>query len=382
MQQIETMINVNYEEDILDESSDNDLGLESIQNFAHNPMMERVQRALKEQLQNTFDRIKRDCQEQQLELRNAKKDREDCGVELYGMQQQLARLQCNLDNTEHDFQSLYQSRAKDETKIDDVKNEFKGTKGKLDIVSRDIVRRKIELDEVSSSTKQARLFNQETKDEVAISRRAASKAGETVKYLQKDKLEQDLYIDHLHKRVKSLEDDTKITEKQLIVQRKLTIDADKVAKETISDLESLVFEKKQLVQQWDSSILALGRRDQALTAAANALKKVKDSTKDRGSEILGLTREIRQVNEERETLQLRRGKLQNEVQYIEEQIQKIDHEQEMSAERFEILSGSISKIAEQEAMLNNAIKKKKSETSSLTQMIEKVTKDRKEFEER
>ena len=27
MQQIETMINVNYEEDILDESSDNDLGL-------------------------------------------------------------------------------------------------------------------------------------------------------------------------------------------------------------------------------------------------------------------------------------------------------------------------------------------------------------------
>ena len=55
-----------------------------------NPMMNRVLSALKTQLENTRDRVKKECLEQQDYHRNVKKRREDCGVELYEIQYQLA----------------------------------------------------------------------------------------------------------------------------------------------------------------------------------------------------------------------------------------------------------------------------------------------------
>ena len=42
----------------------------------------------------------------------------------------------------------------------------------------------------------------------------------------------------------------------------------------------LLGEQKELVQQWNTSVVALGRRDQALYAAAKALRKVQYSIKD------------------------------------------------------------------------------------------------------
>ena len=378
---------INDEVDINDDASltsisDEGLEIEAIQDFARNPMMERVQRALKEQLQKTYDRIKRDSLEQQQELRNAKKQREDCGVELYGMQQQLARLQSNLDSANVDHKDLIEDRCKGEKSLEEVKNVQLEKKGKLDELTKVISKRKVELESVLASTKQARLFNQETKSEAAISKRVASKAEENVQSLQKGKLQQDLYIDSLHERIKSLEQDTNLTEEQFLIQKKLTTDADKVIKETIEDLEGLVSEKKQLVQQWDLSILALGRRDQALTAASNALKKAENATKDRNIELIGINREIKQLNVEQETMSLTRNKLQSESNFIEEELGKIELEQESIAEHFEIVSKTMSKTLEEEAIIDKAIKKKKSEVTSLSQKIETVTRDRKELEER
>lgn len=386
------MTSSEYEENV-DETGINDdanltsvtgegLEIEEIQDFARNPMMERVQRALREQLQNTYDRIKRDSLEQQQELRNAKKQREDCGVELYGMQQQLAQLQYNLDSSNVDHKDLIDDRCKGEKSLEEVKNAQLEKKRKLDELTKLISKRKEELENVLASTKQARLFNQETKNEASISKRVASKAEENVKSLQKGKLQQDLYIDSIHERVKSLEQDTNLTEKQFLIQNKLTTDADKVIKETMVDLEGLVFEKKQLVQQWDLSILALGRRDQALTAATNALRKVENSTKDRRIELIGINREIKDLNIEQETMSLTRNKLQSESKFIEEELGKIELEQESIAGRFEIISKAMSKTLEEEGTIEKVIKRKKSEIASLTQKIETVTRDRKELEER
>ena len=359
-----------------------DFDIEAIQEFANNPMMERVQRALKEQLQNAYDRIKRDTLEQHQELRNSKKQREDCGVDLYGMQQQLARLQSRLDGASDEYEDLIENRAKSETQLDNVKDVQIEKRARLGEVSRAISKRKAELDDVLSSTKQAKLFNQETKSEIAISRRAASKAEETVIGLQKGKLKQDLYIDSLNERIKSLEQDTNLVEGELRIQKNLTTDADRVIQETISDLDELISEKKQLVRQWDSTILALGRRDQALAVVSEALRKAEDKTKDSKSEILSVIRDMKQNNEEKETMVLTRNKLQNEGKFIEEELAVAEQEQESISGRFEILSNTMAKSVEEERILDKEIKKKKAEIFTLTQKIESVTRDRKALEER
>lgn len=361
---------------------DDDFDIEAIQEFANNPMMERVLCALKEQLQNTYDRIKRDTLEQQQELRIAKKQREDCGVDLYGMQQQLARLQSRLDGASDEYEDLIENRVKNENQLENVKGVQIEKKARLGEVNRAISKRKAELDDVLSSTKQAKLFNQETKSEIAISRRAASKAEEIVTGLQKGKLKQDLYIDSLNERIKSLEQDTNLVEGELRMQKNLTTDADRVIQETISDLDALISEKKQLVHQWDSTILALGRRDQALGAVSEALRKAEDKTKDHKSEILSVIRDIKQNNEESENMVLIRNKLQNEGKFIEEEIAKAEQEQESISGRFEILSNTMAKSVEEERILDKEIKKRKAEVFTLAQKIESVTRDRKALQER
>ena len=54
---------------------------------------DRIQNALKAQLIQTRDRILQELREKQDNLKRIKKEREDVGVELYGMQQQLSLLQ-------------------------------------------------------------------------------------------------------------------------------------------------------------------------------------------------------------------------------------------------------------------------------------------------
>ena len=370
-------------EDVTDKNSIQSDGndQQAIEDFASNPIMDRVQRALREQLQKTYERIKRDTQEQQQELRNAKKRREDCGVELYGMQQQLARLQTSLDSANTDHEDLIRGRSKGEVTMEEVKLLQLDKIKRRDSITQAISKRKVELDDLLSSTRQAKLFNLETKDEVAISRRAASKAEETVKGLQKGKLTQDVYIDSLNERIKSLGQDVSLCEQQLSIQKKMTSNADVVIKETLHDLEALVFEKKQLVHQWDSTILALGRRDKALKAASNALQRAEDTRKHHGIEMLGLSGELKLFGAEQDTLVLSRNKVENETKFVEEELRRAESEQQVIAGRYEILSDMVSKTGEEETEIEKCTKRKQSEISSLTQKIETITRDRKLLEE-
>lgn len=54
-----------------------------------------------------------------------KHQREDLGVELYGIQQELARYQMLLEKCHDDYAELEQDRKKTEQKLGDVRNMYK-----------------------------------------------------------------------------------------------------------------------------------------------------------------------------------------------------------------------------------------------------------------
>ena len=139
-------------------ASGDDSDIETIKGFARNPMMERVKRALRDQLEKTYDRIKQDSLEQRQELKNAKKEREDCGVELYGMHQQLAQPQTSLDGANDDHTELIYSRMEGEKEMAKVKTVHSEKKRKLRDTSKSQSKRKVELDDLLASTRQAKLF--------------------------------------------------------------------------------------------------------------------------------------------------------------------------------------------------------------------------------
>ena len=58
-------------------------------------------------------------------LRTRKKEREDLGVELYGIQQELARFQMMLEKRHDEFSDVQQVRQQEEQQLTDVQNMYK-----------------------------------------------------------------------------------------------------------------------------------------------------------------------------------------------------------------------------------------------------------------
>jgi chromosome segregation ATPase len=347
-----------------------------------NPAMDRVQSALKAQLARTRDRIHRQFQEQQHGFWEAKKEREDCGVELYGMQQQLAQVQNQLDDTGDQHGSLMNNRQGAEEKFIHLRDEVKIRSSKRDKLKKKSSKRQEELDEVDSTLKQAEKFNQETKNEVAVTKTVASKAEEIVKGAEKGKEAQDVYIDGLNQQTKHLETETKWATKQLAIQRNQTEETDKVIKELAIELEVLSSEKKRLVQQWNSAILALGRRDQALGAVTKAMKEANDNSKDHTNEMIGLSRQSFNISLELEKVMFERNKIENELEFLEASIAKTRSDQESFASQQELISKIITNTQEDEAHEERQAKEQLSNATSLGHKIEGVSRERRELEDR
>ena len=79
-----------------DESGDEDdyfeSGIEDIKEFGNHPLMQKAQKALVEQVVQLQSKLKDDLIEKNDEIKKAGADREQLGVQLYSIQQQLARL--------------------------------------------------------------------------------------------------------------------------------------------------------------------------------------------------------------------------------------------------------------------------------------------------
>ena len=82
--------------------------------------------------------------------------------------------------------------------------------------------------------------------------------------LEKGKKDQDLLIDHLHQQVRSQEQQIAIYTQQYESQRRETRAAKELLAGAQAEMEGIHFEKKQLTTQWQSSLIATQRRDEAL----------------------------------------------------------------------------------------------------------------------
>eukprot|EP00953_Heterococcus_sp_UTEX-ZZ885_P027473 14738-Heterococcus_DN1.PRE.1 len=188
-------------------------------------------------------------------------------------------------------------------------------------------------------------------------------------------------------------------------------------------MELIQFEKKQLIQQWKSALIGLARRDEALTAATNALREAEGAARDYDTEIevacamplaqfthsalilsymptrisllvqnnmiiefeifvrlanaccycccfarmnVGLKRDIVRAQAENETLAAIRGRLDNEGKYAEEQLLKIKR--------------SLTQMEEEESKVNIIQQQLKQQVALLSQNVQVVTRERQKLE--
>ena len=237
------------------------------------------------------------------------------------------------------------------------------------------------LEESLSALRQAKQFNLETKDEVAASKRAASKAEEIVKGAEKKKEIQDRYIDKLHQQIHNVEEEIELVDTELALVKKKSKDSDSFIQDMTSELEALISEKKYLVQQWNSTVLALGRRDQALVAVREALNKAEATTRDNRVEMIGMKRELAELEAEKEKSDFAYNRINSEIQYIEKEVLKIQSEKESVASEIELTTNIINVTQEECKVQERELKRHKSTLKSLMHKIEIASSERHEVEE-
>jgi len=81
---------------------------------ADHPLMARLQNALTKQLTDEHERVDLQLREKEDEVRRVKKDREETGVQLYGVQHQLAKMQTKFERTHDNFNIVVRYRTEAE----------------------------------------------------------------------------------------------------------------------------------------------------------------------------------------------------------------------------------------------------------------------------
>jgi chromosome segregation ATPase len=150
----------NESEDFSDEEDEFDQDpAEVIREFASHPLMARAQEALEGQLKKTLDRLSTAFKEKEEHVKRIGKEREEVGVDLYGLQQQLARLQLSLENDHENLANLVDLRAQEEHVLQEVKESYKELKASKDEHTKQTQKSQVELDAINDTIRQIEEYN-------------------------------------------------------------------------------------------------------------------------------------------------------------------------------------------------------------------------------
>jgi len=367
-----------------DESGDEDdyfeSGIEDIKEFGNHPLMQKAQKALVEQVVQLQSKLKDDLIEKNDEIKKVGADREQLGVQLYSIQQQLARLQLSLEGSHTEYNALVDTKLQEEEMLENVARNNTEQGAMLGEHKKHLKKYNGELEALYETINQIENYNEEVKSEIAITRRVTYKAEKSMQTLEKHKEDQDLYVDKLNGQIRSLQEELALHKGQIDSQVQETVDANAVVQDTVAELELIVAEKKQLMLQWKAALAGLSRRDEALSQATKTLEAAESSVHDYDVEIEATRRNIQLEQQQHETLVSMRDKLENELQWVEENLTKMRTEREQLQERYTLLSKSLTQTDAEAKKLDILGKQLSADAESLLQNLQIVTLERQKME--
>ena len=352
-----------------------------IKEFGTHPLMERAQKALTAQLKETQQRLQVQLQKKEEDLKRAAVERESLGVQLYGLQQQLARVQISLENAHNDYNSSVDARLQEEELLGNLISNNSEEASLIEEHKKQQKSYATELESLRETIKQIEAYNDEVKSEIAVTRRATYKAEQSMQQLENNKENQDLYVDSLNKQVKQLQEHSDLTIEQVELQKKETKDAKAVLQDTVDELELIASEKKQLMSRWTSALGGLSRRDEALAQATQTIKVAESAVHDYDVQIEATRREIQIEQGKHEGLVSMRDRLENELQWVEENLTKIRVERDQLQERYTLLTKSLAQTDSEARKLDIVAKSLDADADALAQNLVLVTQERQNMED-
>ncbi|XP_077184297.1 coiled-coil domain-containing protein 40 isoform X2 [Paroedura picta] len=266
------------------------------------PLMKRFQTALKTYLSKQIEKQTEQLREMAVLMKNTKKEREELGVILYGVQQQLAQLQMDLEKNHSCHTQISMTRRQLEEELQDLRSMYKRTFQSTEDERKKVSSMQTEMENLSLRLFYMQNMDQDVRDDIAVMKRTVKKAEVERMHAEVEKQKQDLHVDRLTRTANELQEQIALYEAQHTAQAEDTKITRQEVAEACTEIQSINLEKKQLLHQWAVSLTGMKRRDEAYAAMQEALRETRHKLKSLEIEIDVYKKSISKEEERNELL--------------------------------------------------------------------------------
>lgn len=352
-----------------------------ITDFAYHPLMERAQNALMNQLKRDESEVAENLKIKAEELKRKNQDHQFLGVQLYQLQQRIAKSQGLLETAFNNSQTLIDTRLEDE---EILKNETSSLNEFQAIVQNCKVQHLKYLNELSAQNdtiKKMETYITEIQEEINLAKRVATKKEKSIRENEVQKEFQDKYLDSLMSEINRLEVEYEKVNSEISLKESDIEEINGVLREVEEEINRIVSEKSQLMSKWKVTLSGIGRRDEAIIQASETLKIAQTALLDDDAIIATLRRDILKEQKQNETLVSLRDRLEHELTWVDENLTKTLAEVEQCHEKYTLLTKSLNKTDEEEKKMESLAKQLLLQYESTNLSLQLVIRERQKLEE-
>ncbi|KAJ8273861.1 hypothetical protein GJAV_G00106330 [Gymnothorax javanicus] len=266
------------------------------------PLMKGFQAALKTHLQKQLDGLDNELRELR-SIEHAEEDgRREVGTALYKVQEELGRIDTKLKAQSEANASAASERQSAQEQLEDVRRKHRSALARNDQLQEQVSQLQTEVDDVALKLLYLQGASKEMSSDVAATQTCTRKAQMEMNLAAQQKNMQDLYVDRLSQQLERLVEQAASYEAQRSVQVAETQVAQEGLSEAQMELDALLVEQKQLLQQWNRSLLGVRQRDEAYNTVQEVLRAVRDQARTLDTEIGSFRRSIREEEDRNEPL--------------------------------------------------------------------------------
>ncbi|XP_055762960.1 coiled-coil domain-containing protein 40 [Salvelinus fontinalis] len=346
------------------------------------PLMRRFQTALKNHLHKQLERLNMDLREKMAIERSESDHREELGVELYGIQQELARLQACLEGRHETNAQAAAQRRQAQDQLEGVRSQYRTRASQAGKQRSHVSQLQSEVENLALRLFYMQEVNADLRSDITAMKNASRKAYSEKTQAEEQKHKQDLYVERLTKHMERLTEQIALYEVQTIAQSEETQAAKEALSEAQMEMDSLGMERRQLLQQWNSSLVGMRRRDDAYTAMLEALRTATHQVRSLDTEIEGFKKSITREGERNELLTVLLNRTQLDSATSRKLISHSHSQQEALQVQYSIYARTLQETEQTLQRVNTECGVRQMEVSSLRKQTEKEWVRRIELEDR
>ncbi|XP_033896624.3 coiled-coil domain-containing protein 40 isoform X1 [Acipenser ruthenus] len=354
-----------------EESEEEEEDTELVVMDPNHPLMKRFQSALKNHLTRQLEKLNLNLREELGLMKKHTSEREELGMMLYGVQQELARMQMGLEKQHDQNTQAATMRKRVEDELENTRQLFKRMQQNANDERSKVSKLQTEVDNLALRLFYMQNVNEDVRSDISLMKHATQKAETEKAQVEDQKMKQDLFVDRLTKEVDKLREMIAIYEVQTVAQAEETKAAKEALSEAHMEIEAIAIEKKQLFQQWNSSLIGMRRRDEAYTAMQEALRQSKQLVQSLDTEIEGYKKSITKEEEQNEQLTVILNRAEYDANMSKKLISQCLARQEALKAEYSTYTRTLNETEKALIRVNMDHAKKFSELTLLRTLIEK-----------